>query len=342
MTLAITKVLLLFSLAVIATASADRRNQQDRREPIKGSQPVVAPDSRGEVISRGEFPWIVALLDKATRKYFCGGSLISATFVLSREFFRLKVMTNSGISRLFSAAQCIHPKEFDDNVPREDLPAENITAVFGAHDLADRNDLNVLELSPTRIIIHEAWKPPKQDFDADLALLEFEQGKIIFSERIQRIPIWTTIDNAPFTEEGIVVGWTKTDDVTNEHLPKKLKLPIQTNEECFLTTKTLIYYSSRRTFCAGFRNFSMMNDRKLGVCRGDRGSGMVAYINKSPYMKGMVAMNTEEAESKCDVSRNAVFANVFKFGDWIVNNTQLSPEEFVAPPPKGEFGTLSY
>lgn len=243
-------------------------------------------------------------------------------------------MTNVGIP-IFSAAQCIHQKEPDDDAAERSavLKENDIIAVFGAYDLNISNDPGRVELSPKRIIVHQNWTTTSQDYDSDIALLEFE--KIDFNDHIKPIYIWTSTD-VPSMAEGVVVGWTKTGDATSKHVPKKLTVPIQTNEECFLTTKSLIYFSSRKTFCAGFRNFSMTNTKGLGVCRGDRGSGLFIYVKGQPYLKGMMSANTEAAETNCDVSRNSVYANVFKFGDWIVNHTQIPPEEFAPPAPLGE------
>lgn len=240
-----------------------------------------------------------------------------------------------GNSPFFSAAQCFIQKEFDDDVEhKEALQANDVTAVFGAHDLSVPDD-GKIALSPKKLTIHVNWTAATQDYDSDVALLEFDEGKIPFNERIRPIYLWTSTVDPPM-DEGVVVGWTKTENVTK---PKKLTVPIQTNEECFLTTKALIYFSSRKTFCAGFRNFSMMNTKKQGVCRGDRGSGLFITVGGAPYLKGMMSMNTEVAESNCDVSRNSVYANILKFTDWIVNQTQIAPIEFAPPKPPGECGT---
>lgn len=243
-------------------------------------------------------------------------------------------MTNVGIP-IFSAAQCFQPKVSDDDVePKKNLEANDVTAVFGAHDLR-ATEVGTIALSPKKVIIHVNWTVTAEDYDSDVALLEFEEGVIPISEHIHPIYLWTSTIDPPM-DEGVVVGWTKTENVTREHFPKKLTVPIQTNEECFLTTKALLYFSSRKTFCAGFRNFSRTNTKKKGICRGDRGSGLFITVDGAPHLKGMMSMNTEEAESKCDVSRNSVYANVLKFSDWIVNMTQMTPGAFKAPKPPGE------
>lgn len=238
----------------------------------------------------------------------------------------------------FLAAQCVHQKNSEDGVPVGDiLQKEDILAVFGAHDLKVSN-VNTFVSAPDRIIIHEDWKPSAQDYDADLMLLQFQEGKIVFSQYIKPVYLWTSTGEPPRTQ-GVIVGWTKTENATTEqeNTPKKLQVPIQTNEECFLTTKALIYLSSRRTFCAGFRNFSDIPTNGLGVCRGDRGSGLVIMVDGIVYFKGVMSSTVAEEESNCDVTRNAVYSNVLKFQDWIVNKTQLPVQSFAPPVPEGEY-----
>lgn len=192
-------------------------------------------------------------------------------------------------------------------------------------------------MTPKRIIIHEGWKNDTQDYDADLMLLEFNEGQITINGRtIKPIYLWIAVAEPPRTG-GDVVGWTKTESAKNQkNTPRELQVPIQTNEECFLTTKALIYLSSRKTVCAGFRNFSDIPTNGLGVCRGDRGSGLIIKIKGIPYLKGVLSSTSDEAESNCDVTRNAVYGNVLKYTDWIANKTQMSEESFAPPVGLGE------
>lgn len=173
---------------------------------------------------------------------------------------------------------------------------------------------------PKKIFIHDDWKQNTSDYDADLALLEFQKAALT---SFQPINLWTSAADPPLTtNEGIVVGWTKSGSSLGvlENLPKKLIVPIQTNEHCFLTTKTLLNLSSLRTFCAGFRNRTSIPVNGLGVCRGDRGSGLVIKVGRISYLKGIMSATIDEAESNCDVTRNAVYANVLKFRNWIEDN----------------------
>lgn len=218
----------------------------------------------------------------------------------------------------FTAAQCFRPKDTENQI--KVLQPNDVLAIFGAHDLTKPHELGKNAFSPRKIIIHDDWKQNTPDYDADLALLEFQKVQTALSQPVR---LWTSAADSPLvTNEGIVVGWTKSESSpsSTSKFPKKLTVPIQTNEECFLTTKTLINLSSRRTFCAGFRNFSIIPVNGLGVCRGDRGSGLVINVGGVSYLKGIMSATLDEAESSCDVSRNAVYSNVFKFRNWIEEN----------------------
>lgn len=178
----------------------------------------------------------------------------------------------------------------------------------------DPYETEKIALSPRRIDIHDDWNPFNTNYDADIAILEFEEGKIVLngqSAYIQPICLWGS-EAAKFAGKGTVTGWGKSEDETkiHENLPKKLEVEIQTNEDCFLSTDSLLQLSSKRTFCAGLQNGS-------GVCFGDSGSGLFVNVKGVSYSKGIVSSSLLTATKSCDVSRNAIYTNVFAFREWI-------------------------
>lgn len=152
-------------------------------------------------------------------------------------------------------------------------------------------------------------------FDADVALLEFWKNKIYFSDYIQPICLWDSL-NEPTPTEGIVTGWGKSEDLTkiHENKPKMITAPILSNEKCFFETKSLLDLSSLRTFCAGLGNGS-------GVCNGDSGGGLFINVNDVFYLHGIVSSSLIK-DDNCDVSKKAVYTSVPKFRDWIEEITQ--------------------
>lgn len=195
--------------------------------------------------------------------------------------------------------------KFDDKFE----PAE-VIALFGAHNLSYENEPGRLSLSPQKIHIHNQWDPNLRSYDADIALLVFESGKIQLTHLIQPICLWSS-RNVIAETEGTVVGWGKSGDPykIHENVPKKIQVPMFTNEECFLETHELAQISSKRTFCAGFRNGT-------GVCIGDSGSGFFVKIEDSYYLRGIVSSSLV-GMMHCDVTKYAVYTNILAFTSWI-------------------------
>lgn len=211
----------------------------------------------------------------------------------------------------FSAAHCI----LDKHATEKFLPRD-ILALFGAHDLSDSYESERIALSPIKISIHDDWNHLTTSYDADISLLEFQNNKIHFGDFIQPICLWSSV-NEPTVTSGVVTGWGKSEDPTkiHENVPKVISAPIQTNELCFLDSKSLVDLSSIRTFCAGLRNGS-------GVCSGDSGGGLFIKVNGVFYLKGIVSSSLIK-DGGCDVSKNAVYTNVPKFNDWVEKTANI-------------------
>lgn len=79
--------LLVVSFATLTESSRTRRNAVTCGV-AKASTGLIV---RGINIRRGEFPWLVAIMDKRTRppKFLCAGTLISPAFVVSGSSLKL-------------------------------------------------------------------------------------------------------------------------------------------------------------------------------------------------------------------------------------------------------------
>lgn len=214
------------------------------------------------------------------------------------------------------AAHCIREKH-----SIEPFLHRDIFALFGAHDLRNPYEVEKISLSPKKIMLHDDWNPHITEYDADIALLEFEAGKVIGradSMYIRPICLWNSEMDAT-VKEGIVTGWGKSEDPTKAHenKPRLIKVSIQSNEECIYGDRELFDLTSSRTFCAGLQNGS-------GVCHGDSGGGLFIEMSGVYYLKGIVSSSLVKHES-CDVSRNAVYTDVMKFRDWIDQKTRVVP-----------------
>lgn len=133
-------------------------------------------------------------------------------------------------------------------------------------------------MSPEEIHIHEEWNPNIVRYDADIALLIFEENSIHLSNNIQPVCLWSS-EAEPTEREGVVAGWGRSEDESRFHeiIPKKVKVPMHSNEDCFLETPQLAALSSKRTFCAGLQNGS-------GVCLGT----VVCYLAVLPKLNEVV------------------------------------------------------
>lgn len=277
---------------LVAESAALNKRTQKSVDTCGVSEGELGLIVRGQSFPRGTFPWIVALMHTGTRppKYFCGGTLISKNFVIS-------------------AAHCVRQKHKTDK-----LQPKDVLAIFGAHDLGACFEAERVMLTPKNIFVHDDWNPLTIEYDADISLLKFEEGSIHFNTFVQPVCLWDSEDD-PTATDGLIVGWGKSEDETkiHENLPKLIKAPIQTNENCFLNTKVLVDFSSNRTFCAGLRNGS-------GVCTGDSGGGLFIKVDGVYHLKGIVSSSFIK-DVGCDVSRNAIYTNVLKFNDWIRDKT---------------------
>lgn len=185
---------------------------------------------------------------------------------------------------------------------------------MGVIDLTQLFDREKLVLRPKSIVVHEDWDANDAKYDADVALLEFEQGQIIFSKFIQPICYWTSTED-PAATEGTIAGWGKSHDLSKPHeeIPKSATVKIMANVDCFYKYKDLLPLSSNRTFCAGLQNGT-------GVCTGDSGGGLIMNVGGINYLRGIVSAGIIK-DSNCDVYTNAVYTDVLKFTEWITEKT---------------------
>ena len=167
--------------------------------------------------------------------------------------------------------------------------------------------------SPSKIVVHPDWNPFSQRYDADIAVLMMED-EIPYTEYIRPI----CVPEAELTaKEGYIAGWGKSEvkSKIHENIPKQIKTPIHANEDCFLEDKNFLEISSKRTFCAGNRNWT-------GPCNGDSGGGLFVRVGNTFYLKGIVSASLTNSLGECDVTNFAVYTSVDKFIDWIKELTR--------------------
>jgi hypothetical protein len=123
--------------------------------------------------------------------------------------------------------------------------------MFGAHDLDDFAEEGRRVFAPFRTIVHPDWLPHGANFDADIAMIEFNRD-IAFDDFIQPICLWNFDFGAAFNK-ATVIGYGKSQNMTIEHemIPKELEALITSNEYCVWKEPEIAELSSPRTFCFG-------------------------------------------------------------------------------------------
>lgn len=183
-----------------------------------------------------KWPWHAVIYRIVDDKYFCGGTLVSATSVIT-------------------AAHCLHEK----NQP-EAIKANEVVVKLGKHDLSRRYERGSVLAYPSSIKIHEDWKNFTQNFDSDIAIITLE-FPVQFSFAIFPICIWQHLVESSATS-GFIVGYGMS-ETGLPNKPRELELDVHSNEDCFLKNNRLALLSSRNTFCAG-------KDSLSGPCLGKR------------------------------------------------------------------------
>lgn len=202
------------------------------------------------------------------------------------------------------------------------LLPRHIIALFGAHNLSNLYETNRQIMSPSQITIHDEWNPATMRYDADIAILTFDE-EVLFQRFIKPICLQASTTEL-INQNGTVVGWGLTGDFEAiQSIPKQLKVPIYTNEICFLNNSNLALISSTRTFCAGSGNGT-------GVCFGDSGNGLFIKHEDKLYLKGIVSSSVVNSEAMCDVNTHGIFTNVLKFMDWTKSVLEQDISEFTA------------
>lgn len=193
----------------------------------------------GTFTNRGDYPWITALVNINTQKFFCGGSLITNSHVVT-------------------AAHCVSTK----GTQKILLPTD-IAVLLGKHNLNLTVEKGAKTCYLDRIHIHPDWRYHTDDYDADIAILTLQQP-VKFSEYISPV-CWPSRSDNDDVFRGTVIGWgmSENEDKQVEEIPKELTVDSVKNEVCFLEYFQFAIISSNRTFCAGVKD--------AGPCLGDSG-----------------------------------------------------------------------
>lgn len=231
--------------------------------------------------------------------------------------------------------------DFDELLPR------NVVVLLGAHNIDRKIETGRSSLSPSRIVVHDEWNHKTERYDSDIAMLILE-NEVTPSKFVNPICLWRSPSHLA-AKIGTVAGWGQSADKSKyyEPVPTMLKVPIHTNEDCYLKNPLLAKLSSKRTFCAGSGNGT-------GVCLGDSGHGLFVRLANVFYLKGIVSSSMID-DGTCDVYNYAIYTNVNMYSRWISNllnennssskrptTTTITPKENVCTQPEDSGKCYSY
>jgi len=109
---------------------------------------------------------------------------------------------------------------------------------------------------------------------------------------------------------GMVVGFGFNENRILSDIANKLEVPIRSYHLCTSYSRDYHSFISSRTFCGGPAD-------GRGVCDGDSGSGVYVLYNDQFYLRGLVSASLVNEYNQCDIHKEAIFADVTKYYDWI-------------------------
>ncbi|XP_020811239.1 proclotting enzyme-like [Drosophila serrata] len=240
----------------------------------------------GDVVQRGQFPWMVALLERIGNEYSftCGGTLISARTVIS-------------------AAHCFR-------FGSKSLSAARTVVSLGRNslDIFSPGDLQGVSL----LVLHEHYDV-NTITDADLALLQLT-NQVQFTDFVKPICLWNEnyLLDLPSGHKSYVAGWGEDEHGNkNTRLAKMTSTDIITQTECRgnLTFENVRYVTSN-TICAS-------NAKASGPCSGDSGGGLMLEEQDIWMLRGVVSSGQRTSKG-CDLTKPVIYTDVARHIDWLL------------------------
>ncbi len=287
-----TRIAIFFVIALLMLLGL---NAPSATTPAIAQEPTPTADGSVRVVGGapadpGEWPWQVALIGgSASDLYngqFCGGSLISAQWVLT-------------------AAHCVV-----DNNGVQIAPAA-VDIVAGIYNLSSP-EAGYQRRDITQIIVHPNYNYIA--FNNDIALLRLASPVSLGgggTTRTAAIPLASTALGDLTGTGAWVTGWGNTESIPA--FPSQLyevTVPIISNGQCSTSYGGAI---TPGMLCAG------LPEGGKDSCQGDSGGPLAVYLNGQWQLAGVVSWGTGCA----DPGYYGVYARVSNFVSWIQSNTNI-------------------
>ncbi|EEB20276.1 hypothetical protein Phum_PHUM609370 [Pediculus humanus corporis] len=272
----------------------DYQRYQECGTPSIQPSPLI---THGQLTSRGQWPWHVALYKNVGTDltFFCGGSLINNKYVLT-------------------AAHCVTK-----TYTTQPLDENTLVVYLGKYHLKLWSEGGVQNRQVFKITVHPKYN--STDFRSDIAVLELTTP-VEYSDYVRPICMWDRTNTRIEEVEGklgTVVGWGFDEHKMLTEELRQAKMPVVEQKTCLWSYPDFYpQFTSNMTYCAGFKNGT-------SVCNGDSGGGMVfPYKDRTGierwHLRGIVSISPARNDSRvCDTSHYVVFTDVAKYLPWLDN-----------------------
>ncbi|KAK3731505.1 hypothetical protein QZH41_008533 [Actinostola sp. cb2023] len=240
----------------------------------------------GRRADRGAHPWQVMLWNKSKGKHFCGGTLVSDSWVLT-------------------AAHCVS----------KILVPSNVRLRLGKH-VRTRSEKNEQSIDADMIQIH-----PNFDltiYDSDIALIRMSK-KVIFTDYIQPICLPSSASDfslVSVNHTGTISGWGSRKEGRRPAIRlHETTIPIVDQASCTASHRPK-YIVTANMFCAGYKNSSIGD-----ACQGDSG-GPFSVNNpdpSTPLQARHVLMGVVSWGDGCgQYGKYGVYTRLTNFVEWVM------------------------
>ncbi|CAN8209202.1 unnamed protein product [Coccothraustes coccothraustes] len=296
--------LLLCLLALLATCQP-AQGMWNTCEGNCGLQPLTSDEERGltrvvggKSAEAGAWPWLVSIQDPSVSGtgHLCGGSLISAKWVLTAAHCFAESRNISAMRLLIGATQLTEPG-----------PGAQVRLI-------------------ERLLVHKEYSPADQS--NDIALLELNEP-VQCSSYIQLACVPNATVNVAQLESCYVAGWgatsarsQKSSDVLQEAKVHLIDVQVCNSSEWYQGDV------HSHNLCAGYP------EGGIDTCQGDSGGPLMCKDNNADFfwVVGVTSWGRGCARAK----RPGIYTSVQHFYDWILLQMDLLPQPWptTMPPPK--------